>query len=137
MDSTNERLAAIVADRAEELNAAAVGNLYEIDDERKVIDDMDAWMDAHEGEDEPQAVSIARILEEDSLGDLHFEVNQRGEIYGGKTVVGYGGPNVWIASDEVCGYWGASEERRRLSPKARDEVMEWFEDQWNCAKSAW
>lgn len=134
--NTKTELFELCKDRAEELAHAAEGNLYLIDGCREVIKDLDAYMEAHEGEDEPQAVTVADILGEDSLGDLHFEVNQRGELYNGKTIVAFGGPNVWIDCDEVRGYWGTDEERYTLSPNAREAVMDWFAEQWDCARSA-
>lgn len=79
-------------------------------------------------------VSLRELLEEESLGDVRFEVNQSGDLFGGKIVVAFGGPNVWVADDEVRGYWGCDECRRSLSSDASRAVFEWFEEQWNCAR---
>ena len=83
---------------------------------------------------DPWQVSLRELLEEESLGDVRFDVNQNGDLFGGKIVVAFGGPNVWVADDEVRGYWGSDECRRSLSSDASRAVFEWFEEQWACAR---
>ena len=83
---------------------------------------------------DPWQVSLRELLEEESLGDVRFDVNQNGDLFGGKIVVAFGGPNVWVADDEVRGYWGSDECRRSLSTDASRAVFEWFEEQWACAR---
>ena len=84
--------------------------------------------------DDPTQVTLGDLLSEESLGDVRFEVNQNGDLFGGKIVVAFGGPNVWVADDEVRGYWGGDESRRSLSTDASRAVFEWFEEQWACAR---
>ena len=84
--------------------------------------------------DDPAEVTLRELLEGESLGDVRFEVNQSGDLFGGKIVVAFGGPNVWVADDEVRGYWGSDESRRSLSTDASRAVFEWFEEQWACAR---
>ncbi len=84
--------------------------------------------------DDPYRVTLHELLSEDSLGDVRFEVNQHGDLFGGKIVVAHGGPNVWVADDEVRGYWGGKKSRRSLTADTRWKVFEWFEEQWACAR---
>ena len=84
--------------------------------------------------DDPEPVSVHDILSDDSLGDLRFEVNQRGEMLGAKTLVAWGGPNVWVSDDEVHGYWGGDERVYNFNDETRNELYEIFNEYWECAR---
>ncbi len=81
----------------------------------------------------PEPVSLDELLSEDSLGDLRFEVSSRREFLGGKTLVAYGGPNVWVSDDCVRGYWGCSESSYGFGAETRDALYEWFKEQYEAA----
>lgn len=133
--NTNEELLAMLKDTAKQLDDAANGRLYRIDGERVVIEDVDEWLEAHDIEEEPEVVTVADILSEDSLGDIRWEVNDRGEMFSGRVCTGFGGPNIYITDCEVRGYWGFSGPVVvDLSDKASDDAWDYFADAWDCAK---
>ena len=155
-----------------DLEAAASGNLYDVDGECVIIDDLDDWKAAeykkkvdefrekHPREsfdpdetgfdeyeewmedeigtvddiDEPEEVSISEYIDKESLGDIRFEVDSSKELLGGKILFCYGGPNVWVADDEVRGYWGSSTVEMSLDSETRSALFDWFEEQWDIIK---
>ena len=70
-------------------------------------------------------------INDNALGDIRFEVNRSMECYGGKVLLEYGGPVVWLHDDEICGYWGGDTETWSLCSDARDALMEFFQEEWN------
>ena len=133
--NTNEELLAMLKDTAKELDDAANGRLFLIDGERVVIEDVDEWLDAHDTDEELEMVTVANILEEDSLGDIHWEVNNRGEMFSGRVCTGFGGPNIYITNCEVRGYWGfEGPVVVDLSDKAKNDAWDYFANEWECAK---
>lgn len=169
-DSTDDRLRSVVDSTGREIEAAAAGNLYEVDGERIVIPDVEVWKrerweelrEKYLGEhpdlaelaendperfdemaedeigtpddvDDPEPVSLGDLLSGDSLGDLRFEVSSRREFLGGRTVVAFGGPNVWVSDDCVRGYWGFDEKVYNFDSHTQLELWEWFKEQYEMA----
>ena len=83
--------------------------------------------------DDPEPVSLDDLLSDDSLGDLRFEVTSRREFLGGKTLVAFGGPNVWVSDDCTRGYWGFSESVYNFDDETRNALWEWFKEQYEMA----
>lgn len=79
---------------------------------------------------EPEQMSMTDYLNDNSLGDIRFEVDRNMECCGGKVLLAYGGPNVWLHDDEICGYLGGDTETWPLSSAARDALMEFFQEEW-------
>ena len=90
-----------------------VGNIGEVDDI-----------------DEPERMSMTDYISDNSLGDVRFEVDGKMELYGGKVLLAFGGPNVWLHDDEIRGYWGGDTETWPLCSDARDALMEFFRNEW-------
>lgn len=95
------------------------------------------WMEAEigvaEDVDEPDRVSLREYID-GSLGDVRFEVTSDKTLCGGKVLFCYGGPNIWVADDEVRGYWGSSTVKIPLDSDTRSELWDWFENQWEAIK---
>ena len=168
--NTDEELHGIVLGIVHDLEAAASGNLYDVDGECVIIDDLDDWkakqykkevdefrekhpVDSFDHEaydtyeewmedeigtvddiDEPDEVSLTEYIDKESLGDIRFEVDSEKELHGGKVLFCYGGPNVWVADDEVRGYWGSSTVEMPLDLDTRSALFSWFEEMWDMAK---
>jgi hypothetical protein len=81
--------------------------------------------------DEPDEVSLSEYLEKQSLGDVRFEVDSSKQLLGGKVLFAYGGPNIWIHDDQVCGYWGSESVEMSLDSDTRDALFSWFEEMWD------
>lgn len=172
MSNTDDELHRIVLGIVNDIEAAAAGDLYDVDGENVIIQDMDAWKeeqyrkkvdefrDEHPEEsfdpeetgcdtyeewmeseidtvddiDEPDEVSLSEYVDRESLGDVRFEVDSSKDLHGGKVLFCYGGPNVWVADDEVRGYWGSSTVEMSLDSRASSAMWDWFEEMWNVAK---
>ena len=80
--------------------------------------------------DDPEQMSVTDYINDNSLGDIRFEVDRNMECCGGKVLLAYGGPNVWLHNDEICGYWGGDTETWSLCSGARDALMEFFQEEW-------
>lgn len=96
----------------------------QMEDEIGTVDDVD----------EPDEVSLSEYIEKQSLGDVRFEVDSSKELHGGKVLFCYGGPNVWVADNEVRGYWGSSTVEMSLDSDTRSAMFSWFEGQWDLVK---
>ena len=96
------------------------------------------WMEDEigvaEDVDEPEQASLCEYISEQSLGDVRFEVTSDKTLCGGKVLFCYGGPNIWVADDEVRGYWGSSTVEMPLDSDTRSELWDWFENQWEGIK---
>ena len=86
--------------------------------------------------DEPEQMSITEYINDNSLGDTRFEVDERMELYGGKVLLAFGGPTVWLHDDEIRGYWGCSTETWPLCSDARDALMEFFQEEWGIVRDS-
>lgn len=97
-----------------------------LEDEIGTVDDVD----------EPEQMSVMDYVNDDSLGDVRFEVDGKMECYGGKVLLAFGGPNVWLHDDEIRGYWGGDTETWSLCSDARDALMEFFQEEWNMVRDS-
>ena len=86
--------------------------------------------------DEPEQMSITDYINDNSLGDIRFEVDGKMELYGGKVLLAFGGPNVWLHDDEIRGYWGGKTETWSLCSDARDARMEFFQEEWGMVRDS-
>ena len=84
--------------------------------------------------DVPEQMSVMDYINDNSLGDVRFEVDRNMECCGGKVLLAFGGPNVWLHDDEICGYWGGDTETRSLCSDARDALMEFFQEEWEMIR---
>lgn len=96
------------------------------------------WMEDEIGTaddvDEPDRVSLCEYIDKRSLGDVRFEVTSDKTLCGGKILFCYGGPNIWVADDEVRGCWGPSTVEMPLDSDTRSRLWDWFENQWDEIK---
>lgn len=108
------------------------------DPEESGFDTYVEWMEDEigvaEDVDEPEQASLREYISERSLGDVRFEVTSDKTLCGGKVLFCYGGPNIWVADDEVRGYWGSSTVEMPLDSDTRSELWDWFENQWEAIK---
>lgn len=99
------------------------------------FDSYQEWMEDEIGVaddvDEPDEVSLSEYMEKQALGDVRFEVDSSKELHGGKVLFTFGGPNIWVADDEVRGYWGKSRVEMPLDSETQSALFSWFEEQWN------
>ena len=86
--------------------------------------------------DEPEQMSITDYINDNSLGDIRFEVDGKMELYGGKVLLAFGGPTVWLHDDEIRGYWGGDTETWSLCSDAREALMEFFQEEWGMVRDS-
>lgn len=102
------------------------------------FDTYEEWLEDEVGTvediDEPDEVSLSDYIDKESLGDVRFEVNSNKEFLGGKMLFCFGGPNIWVADDEVRGYWGGSTVEMSLDSDASSALYDWLETQWDNVK---
>ena len=130
-DNIDEELHAMVKDIVDELESAVNGCLYRgIDGEFETIDDgdMDEYMESRD--EMPEQVTVNDVIEERGLGDTRFEVDSKKELCGGKTLFTFGGPNIWVHDDMVCGYWGSARVEMSFNPETRTAMFDWFDGMW-------
>ena len=103
-------------------------------EDRETYESEDEYVTDNIGEaddiDEPEQMSMADYISDNSLGDIRFEVDGKMELYGGKVLLAAGGPTVWLHDDEIRGYWGGDTETWGLRSDARDALMEFFREEW-------
>lgn len=167
----DEDLHRMVKGIVDDLEAAVSGNLYDIDGNCEIIEDLDGWKAEQYREkvdkfrlenpedkldrevydtyeewmedeigtvddiDDPDEVSLSEYIDKESLGDVCFEVDLSKELCGGKVLFCYGGPNIWVADDEVRGYWGSSTVEMSLDSDTRSALYDWFETMWDAIKA--
>lgn len=146
--TTDDALHAQVKSIVDELEAAASGSLYKVDGEYEIIEDLDEWKrEQYEREaeefkethseddiDEPDEVSLGEYIDDRSLGDVRVEISLSDRsLVGGKVLFCYGGPNIWVADDEVRGYWGGSRCEMALDSETRSALFSWFEEMWGMS----
>lgn len=104
----------------------------------EMYDSYEKWAEDEIGTvddiDEPDKVSLCEYVAERSLEDVRFEVTSDKALCGGKVLFCCGGPTVWVADDEVRGYWGSSTVEMSLDSETQSELWDWFEEQWNALK---
>lgn len=127
----DKELHSMVKDIVDELESAVNGCLYRgADGEFETIDDgdMDEYMESHD--EMPEQVTVNDVIEKRGLGDIRFEVDSKKELCGGKTLFTFGGPNIWVHDDMVCGYWGSARVEMSFNPETRTAMFDWFNDKW-------
>lgn len=128
-DSIDEELHAMVKDIVDELESAVNGCLYRgADGEFETIDDIDEYMESHD--ETPEQATVNDVIEKRGLGDTRFEVDSKKELCGGKTLFTFGGPNIWVHDDMVCGYWGSARVEMSFNPETKTAMFDWFNDRW-------
>ena len=129
-DSIDEELHAMVKNIVDELESAVNGCLYreEGGSDFQTIDDIDEYMESHD--EMPEQATVADVIEKRGLGDTRFEVDSKKELCGGKTLFTFGGPNIWVHDDMVCGYWGSARVEMSFNPETRTAMFDWFNDRW-------
>ena len=85
--------------------------------------------------DEPDPISLDEYFRSHNEPlDLYFEVDMQKNLNGGRMQVTAGGPSIWIADDEVRGYWGSTRVEISLDSDMKSAMWDWFEEQWETAK---
>ena len=112
--------------RKEDVEAGCMADCYDsyqewMEDEIGTVDDID----------EPDEVSLHGYIEKQGLGDTRFEVDSSKQLLGGKTLFTYGGPNIWVHDDRVCGYWGSESVDMSLDSDTCSALFSWFEEMWD------
>jgi len=106
--------------------------------EDNVYESYEEWMEDEIGTaddvDEPDSISLDEYIEKRGLGDTRFEVDTSMQISGGRTLFCYGGPNIWVHDDEVCGYWGSAQCTMGLDSDTRSAMWDWFEQLWDTIR---
>ena len=66
--------------------------------------------------------------------DIDFIINSRKEYSACRICVAYGGPSIYIDTDEkaVCLYWWGDSAKYYLRSDTVDAVNDWAEDYYNC-----
>lgn len=85
--------------------------------------------------DDPDPISLDEYFRSHNEPlDLYFEVDAQKNLNGGRMQVTAGGPSIWIADDEVRGYWGSTKVEISLASDAKSAMWDWFEEQWDMVK---
>lgn len=106
--------------------------------DKEIYESEDRYVTDNIGEaddiDDPEQMSVTYYINDNSLGDVRFEVDGKMECCGGKVLLAFGGPNVWLHDDEIRGYWGGDTETWSLCSDARDALMEFFQEEWETIR---
>ena len=104
------------------------------DPEETGYDTYDEWIQDEVGTvddvDDPDNVSLSEYIEQQSLGDVRYEVDSSKELSGGKILFCYGGPTVWVHDDCVCGYWGGGSYEVPLNSDCRSALYDYLNENW-------
>ena len=107
-------------------------------DDKETYESEDEYVTDNIGEvddiDVPEQMSVMDYVNDNSLGDVRFEVDRNMECCGGKVLLAFGGPNIWLHNDEIRGYWGGDTETWPLRSGARDALMEFFREEWETIR---
>ena len=107
-------------------------------EDKKTYESEDEYVTDNIGEaddiDVPEQMSVMDYINDNSLGDIRFEVDRNMECCGGKVLLAFGGPNIWLHDDEIRGYWGGDTETWSLCSDARDALMEFFQEEWGMVR---
>ena len=134
-DSIDEELHAMVKNIVDELESAVNGCLYreEGGSDFQTIDDIDEYMESHD--EMPEQATVADVVEKRGLGDTRFEVDSKKELCGGKTLFTFGGPDIWVHDDMVCGYWGSARVEMSFNPETKSAMFDWLKEYWEAVNS--
>ena len=107
--------------------------------EDNIYESYEEWMEDEIGTaddiDEPDPISLDEYFRSHNEPlDVYFEVDMQKNLNGGRMQVTAGGPSIWIADDEVRGYWGSSQETVALDSETKSAMWDWFEGQWDMVK---
>lgn len=129
-ETLDKELHKMVLDIVNELESAVAGTLYHDDGDFTTIDDadMDEYLGSHDTM--PEKATLDEVIGKRGLGDTRFEVDSKKELWGGKTLFTFGGPNIWVHDDRVCGYWGAAKAEIPFNSEARSALYDWFKASW-------
>lgn len=102
-------------------------------------DSYQDWMEDELGEaddvEEPEEVSLTDYIDDQSLGDVRVEISLSDQsLNGGKVLFCCGGPTIWVADDEVRGYWGSARVEMSLDSDTCSALFSWFEELWNATR---
>ena len=107
-------------------------------DDKETYESEDEYVTDYIGEaddiDDPEQMSVMDYINDNSLGDIRFEVDRNMECCGGKVFLAFGGPNIWLRNDEIRGYWGDDAETRSLRSDTWDALMEFFREEWETIR---
>lgn len=126
-------LKSMIKHYTDELEALAEGNLYRIDGELVIRDTDNDDDDYNEMMDDKDLASFVDFLEINALGDTRYEINADGSFVGGKILLAYGGPNIWLYDDKVVGYWGSETDEWHLTSDASAIVYDYLKEEFLCA----
>ena len=115
-----KELSTIVEFYAERVEAAIEGKLYNVNGEYEV--------DPQTVTDEMEQVDLFEYLQAKGLGDIRFEISISGELTGGKTLLAFGGPTVWLHDNKLCGCWGAETKELYFSLDVRNHLFGYFQE---------
>lgn len=62
------------------------------------------------------------------LGDIRYEIDQSGNVVGGKVLCSFGGPNIWACYDAIRAYWGTERAEVELPSRAADAMLDMFRE---------
>ena len=69
-------------------------------------------------------------INDSSLGDVVYEVSRGGGkgycVRGGRVLVCFGGPNVWLHDDCIKGFWGSDSVMIPLNKETRGALFDLF-----------
>ena len=128
-----DTLKSIIKQYTDELEALAEGNLYRIDGELVIRDTDNDDDDDNEMMDDNDLASFIDFLEINALDDTRYEINADGSFHGGKILLAYGGPNIWLYDDKVVGSWGGEMEEWHLTSDASAIVYDFLKEEYMCA----
>lgn len=76
-------------------------------------------------EDEsPDEATLADWLNKYELGDVRFEIDIRGRFLGSRTLIAFGGPNVWLYNNRIEASWGVESVTWDLCRDVRDALFD-------------
>ena len=130
-ETIDEELHSMVKDIVDELESAVRGCLFKEEEggsDFQTIDDMDEYLESHDAA--PEQATVHDVIEKRGLGDTRFEVDSNKELCGGKTLFTFGGPNIWVHDDRVCGYWGSARVEMSFDSETKTAMYDWFNDRW-------
>lgn len=105
------------------------------DDIEKIVsrnyyyDESGSLVELSENDDEHEPATLWDFFN-DAL-DIKWEVSRSSgklEVCGGRVMVGFGGPNIWVTNNSVEVYWWSERGTCELSLEAGDAVLEYLRD---------
>lgn len=124
---------------AEEINAYHNGNMYrcpecgEIVEMTNDVGDKFRCYHCHETNEvnDFEQLSIYDYL--DDILDIDFTVNRYKEYQSCSICIGWGGPNIYIDTDDayIKLYWGSTREQYPIRYETRDEIDEWAQEYYD------